>query len=111
MQPNVTLCHGMSSLWVKMPVRGQKTVNKMKTGKAKVKFWMLYQPLASIGPGPGKEKEKSFNPWQPASGGSNITVQIDIGTVEVGGRSHLNTTHSQHYGTAKARPTIVPKLV
>ena len=56
-----------------------------------------------------------------------MTVQIDIGTVEVvrlalrgasgrsatrlRGRSHLNTTHSQHYGAAKARPTSVPKLL
>ena len=68
-----------------------------------------------------------------------MAVHIDIGTVEVvrlapwsaarystgrvlrgasgrsatrlRGRSHLNTTHSQHYGAAKARPTSVPKLL
>jgi hypothetical protein len=26
-------------------------------GQETVKFWMLYQPLTSIGPAPGKEKE------------------------------------------------------
>jgi hypothetical protein len=30
---------------------------KMKTGKETVKFWVLYQPLTSIGPALGKEKE------------------------------------------------------
>jgi hypothetical protein len=41
--------------------------SKSEIGKEKVKFWMLYQALTTIGPGPGKEiwmpEGHSFARW------------------------------------------------
>jgi hypothetical protein len=42
---------------VRCAVRPELYPSKNKNGKEKVKFWMLYQALTSIGPAPGKENE------------------------------------------------------